>query len=238
MPRLILLIAIALIVYLMVRRVQNLPPHKRRAGYVQLLLVGAAAIAIVLTLAGKMHWIGAAATGLLVVLRQSLPVLLRAFPLLQGWLQTRQNAGTSQHSEVRSAVLCMTLDHSSGELNGEVIGGPYKDWLLSEMSEQQLNELLDYCRSQDEDSVQLLTSYLEQRFPNGFGGGDTDTASGDSDTMTRSEALAVLGLDENASDEDISAAHKRLMQKLHPDRGGNDYLAAKINAAKDFLLHS
>ena len=54
--------------------------------------------------------------------------------------------------------------------------------------------------------------------------------------MSRREALAVLGLEDNASEEDIVAAHRSLIQKLHPDRGGNDYLAAKINQAKDRLL--
>jgi curved DNA-binding protein CbpA len=54
--------------------------------------------------------------------------------------------------------------------------------------------------------------------------------------MTRDLALEILGLPADASDEDIVKAHRSMMQRLHPDRGGSDYLAKKINAAKDFLV--
>jgi hypothetical protein len=54
--------------------------------------------------------------------------------------------------------------------------------------------------------------------------------------MEREEAYKVLGLQPGASREAIKAAHRRLMQRVHPDHGGSDELAARVNRAKDLLL--
>ncbi len=54
--------------------------------------------------------------------------------------------------------------------------------------------------------------------------------------MNRSEAFEILGLSEKASSDDIEQAYKRLMLKVHPDRQGSDWMAAKLNEARDLLL--
>ena len=233
----ILLLVVALTLFILLRRAQRQPPHKRRGAYLQIILVGAVVGVIMLTLMGKMHWIGAALTGALVLARQTLPLLIRILPMLGGLRGQNANAA-GKKSEVSSRILRMTLDHDSGDLSGVVLEGTYRDWLLQELDREQLDDLMAFCLSEDADSAQLLASYLEQRFPDDAGHtehkshGGTANAAG----VTRAEALAVLGLAEGASEEDIVAAHRTLIQKLHPDRGGNDYLAAKINEAKDFLL--
>jgi hypothetical protein len=234
MPRLIFLLAVAAVFYILLKRVASTPPHRRRSEYIKLGLAAAVVAVVILTLAGKMHWIGAALTGLLVAARQSLPLIIRYFPMLASLRGSA--AGGAQQSTVSTSILRMHLDHESGALSGEVVDGPFRDWQLAEMSREQLEELREYCRAHDAESLQLLEGYLEQRFGADdaqSGGAAAEPVSGG---MSRQEALEVLGLKDDADRDAIIAAHRKLMQKLHPDRGGSDYLAAKINQAKDLLL--
>lgn len=70
----------------------------------------------------------------------------------------------------------------------------------------------------------------------GHGRTGPGNANRNATVASEDEARAVLGLKPDADREAVLAAHKRLMRLVHPDRGGTDYLAAKINQARDILL--
>ena len=81
----------------------------------------------------------------------------------------------------------------------------------------------------------LVWSWVMEQRPGIMGKGPGPAAPRPG-TMTRAEALEILGLKPNASEADIRAAHRRLMLGAHPDHGGSDWLAARINQARDVLL--
>ena len=145
-----------------------------------------------------------------------------------------------QRSRVRSQYLDMTLDHDSGQLSGQIMDGPNAGHSLDEFD---LPQLLAMIAGFDAESVALLESYLDRRFPawrqdaqgNAAGGQRRAPAGG---KMTGEEAYQILGLQPGATRDEISRAHRALMKKLHPDQGGSTYLAARVNEAKDTLLRT
>ncbi len=145
-----------------------------------------------------------------------------------------------QTSRVRSQFLDMTLDHDSGEMNGQIVAGPHAGRLLGEFD---LPELAAMIPNFDGESVALLESYLDRRFPawrehaQGNAAGRQRRAAS-SGKMTDEEAYQILGLQPGAGRDEIGRAHRALMKKLHPDQGGSTYLAARVNEAKDTLLRT
>ena len=153
-------------------------------------------------------------------------------------LGSRRSSG--QASRVRSQYLDMVLDHDSGELSGQIVAGPHAGRDLGEFDLPQLTAMISGF---DAESVALLESYLDRRFPawrentqgNATGGQSRAASSG---KMTDEEAYQILGLQPGAGRDEIGRAHRALMKKLHPDQGGSTYLAARVNEAKDTLLRT
>ena len=66
--------------------------------------------------------------------------------------------------------------------------------------------------------------------------GEAGGAQRRSGAMSRREAAQVLGVAETASEAEINKAYRELMKKVHPDAGGNDALAARVQEAREVLL--
>jgi CysZ protein len=150
-------------------------------------------------------------------------------------------------SRVATRYLALVIDHLSGRISGEVLEGPHRGRPLEEVSTEELLDLLARANRDDVASAEAIEVYLdrERQRPvhrpaparlSAAGGGHNQPPRPAPSPMTPPEARAVLGLGPDAATEDVRAAHKRLMQRLHPDRGGSDYLASKINEAKEVLL--
>jgi len=152
------------------------------------------------------------------------------------------DAGSSsgRTSQVRSQFLEMMLDHNTGQLVGRFIAGPHAGQSLDAFDLPQLAAMIPNF---DAESVTLLESYLDRRFPAWRENAQRNTAGGQrrasaGGKMTDEEAYQILGLKPGASRDEIGRAHRALMKKLHPDQGGTTYLAARVNEAKETLLRT
>ncbi|MCX8569364.1 MULTISPECIES: DnaJ domain-containing protein [Hyphomicrobiales] len=145
-----------------------------------------------------------------------------------------------KRSTVRTAALEMELDHDSGVLTGIVLAGRQEGKALASLGLAELKALFREL-SGDPESLQLLETYLDGRFPvwredTKPDGDHRQRVAPGSGAMTKEEAYKVLGLEAGAAAADVRKAHRRLIQRLHPDLGGSSFLAARINEAKDVLL--
>lgn len=143
-----------------------------------------------------------------------------------------------QRSRVQTSMLAMELDHDSGRMDGEVLAGEFKGRRLSSLEEAEVRRLGAQCAKTGDQSLALLEAWLDRAKPGWRDRwGQASASKPTSTAMSKDEALAMLGLKSGATADEIRAAHRRLMKQFHPDHGGTDYIAAKINQAKERALH-
>ena len=238
--RQLLVIAAVIGLWLFMRWIRKQPKQKQFqsiAILIAIVLIGFAA-------AGKLNWIFALFAALLPFMQRVLSLLSYAplFGRLFTQFRNLQSGNTTNtQSSVETEYFSMFLDHATGVMCGNIKKGVYSGKELKNVSMNDLIELYKEICTTDTDSAQLLAAYLDRTYKDKWRDHvDEDvhinSASHLSSKMTFDEAYSILGLQNDATQEEISEAHRRLMQKLHPDRGGSDYLASKINQAKDMLL--
>jgi hypothetical protein len=191
----------------------------------------AAAAVVALAVSGRLSVLLALAAGLL-------PLLRRLHSLLGGL----RGPSVGNTSEVETPYVRMSLDHDSGAMTGTILRGQFAGLRLDELRRADLLALLRECRAADADGARLVEAWLDRTDPewrDDLRGGHADAGAPPRGTadVTVEEAYAILGLQPGADDAAIRAAHHRLMKQLHPDHGGTDYFAAKINRARDVLLN-
>lgn len=242
MPLTFLVIVLAVVAWFWLR---SQPASQRKPAIIKLALFSGILMVVVMALTGRLHFLFALLGFLIPLLRRFLPALLGG-AMSGGTGGEGAQARTGNQSHVASDILNMTLDHDSGDMTGEILKGPMAGRTLADLGEGEFIELLQYCRQHDDDSARLLETYLDRRFGDSWRADDPGTGE-DSDggesgesyrggALSESEARDILGVEPGATRSDIIQAHRRMMQKLHPDRGGSNYFAARINEAKELLL--
>jgi DnaJ domain len=214
----------------------------------------------------SLRWIGLAvviiAAAVLVATRQFqllygvaillIPWFLRSRALWNR-MKTAHGPTPGQASEVKTRFVIMQLNHDTGVMDGVVQEGPFAGRALSALALDDVIALYRSAVAEDEASAQVLLAYLERMHGDVWrdragaeagprsgagasGGGASGGGAPGGGPMGAAEACAILGVGAEATAEEIKQAHRRLMKQFHPDHGGSDYLAARINEAKEVLL--
>ncbi len=236
----------ALLVFTLIRYGINSGPKQRRQLAYIIAIALAASVLLLLLLTGRIHFVAAVVAAALPFAKK-LPSLLRYIPLfryLKQRIGTPNSSGSDTVSTVETSLLTMSLEHFSGKIDGEVLQGEFKGLYLTDLGTQQLFQLYQLASNRYADSLPVFDAFLQRHIgldwrqkaiQFGYQFDELNVPSHNTE-MDVTEALQVLGLSEGASKQEILDAHRKLMQKLHPDRGGSNFLAAQVNRAKDLLL--
>lgn len=229
--RLALAVIILALIYWFSQKLKKMPMGKRRYTIIRVVFWAVVVFIIAAALTGRIHWLGALLAAAVGLLKFGFVHITRFLPFLS--ILSRQ--GTFSNPVFKTPHLELLINLQNGKISGKVIDGLYSGKNLSDLTDNDLNELENFYKDKDTRSYYLIR-VIRQRIS---GHGSNESSSKEfSQTGDPSfdESLQILGLGSASTKEDVVRAHKQLIQKLHPDRGGNDYLASRVNQAKDVLL--
>lgn len=149
--------------------------------------------------------------------------------------------GRARRSEIRTPGLVVSMDMASGEMDADILFGTHKGRRLSQLNHRDIIVLATELAAADPQGLSLLAQDFDRRAPGWREHVKFDPAAGQGAAagvgeMREKEAYEILGLEPGASEEAVRAAHRTLIARFHPDRGGSTYLAALVNRAKDVAL--
>lgn len=229
------IILIAIGAFFTWRRWRKLDSEKARREFIYKGLVFGLVIVIIgLAVFGRIDALGAIFASLLLSIKYIIAFSIRNFPIIARIYGATNGFGMGKKRTLKTQWLELSIDFSTRGISGKVLKGQFVDSNLDDMPQTDLEALLQECKA-DSKSSYLLQTYMNQRFNTQKSGSDGHQVPSNA-SMSREEALEILGLEGSPTQEDIKLAHKKLMQKLHPDRGGNDFLASLLNRARDQLM--
>lgn len=222
--KLLLALGLIFLLFKAINSYKRLPAQKRKAFLLKCALFAAVALLLLGVATGRMHWVGAIVAAMLPLLRFGAGTLTRVLPM---WLNR-----TGGVAPVKTPYLDVKVAVTKGTIFGEILQGPHAGKKIESLDDNELEELERFYQGKDAKSFYLikfarraLTGKAEQQ--------QQAPSFGD---PSREEALQTLGLSGTPTREEIINAHRRLINRLHPDRGGSDFLAARVNQARDVLL--
>jgi hypothetical protein len=139
--------------------------------------------------------------------------------------------------------LDLERDERTGVVSARVRAGRFAGMALDALRREELFVLAQELQANDQRALRLVEPYLDRRAPGwrehlqGNGHARRRNTAGQG-AMTEQEAYQILGLDARAGPDEIRRAHRALMKKVHPDQGGSNHLASRVNQAKDLLMRT
>lgn len=240
MARILLILLLVSAAVVMIYKLGEMPRQQRMRVLKWLALILVITLFVGLAATGRLSWLFALAASILPLIPRMLNWFLKvAAPLYSmfGFFKPRAMAGGPT---IQTEFFRMAVDILKGGMDGQVLKGEFQGRRLADLSLDELQRLLASVAPLDQESAALLAAFLD-RYHSGWrqsqsqDGQQSQNWQSQAD-MSDQEAREILGVSEQATEQEIHKAHRRLIQKLHPDRGGSDYLAAKINQARDCLL--